>query len=106
MGVFQAGYGVGVRDYAREEERSAPSNNHFSNKLTRETNQKIASLGLVRVAGNSFLCPSTKDIWQVQANGSIMRLTADEVNQGEHLAGAPAEAPADFLGQIMGDLTF
>jgi hypothetical protein len=106
MGVFQAGYGFGVgsTDVA---EKPAPSNNHYkTKKLTTEARQKIASMGLVRMAGNAWLCPSSKDIWKVQANGKIVRLSADEVNNGETLGGAPTQVPEDFLGSIMGNLEF
>lgn len=82
------------------------SKNHFSEaKLSPEVRSKIASLGLTRVAGNSFICNSTKEFWKVQG-GKVIRLTVDEVDNGETLAAAPTDNPASFLADILGDLSF
>jgi hypothetical protein len=83
------------------------STNHFSSetKLSTEVRQKIASMGLNRVAGNVYECPSTKDFWKVQGN-KVVRMVVDEVDNGEQLAAAPSNNPASFLADILGDLTF
>lgn len=83
------------------------SKNHFSSeeKLSPEVRQKIASMGLYRVAGNSYICESTKDFWQVKGN-KVIKLTLDEVDNGETLVAAPSDNPASFLADLLGDLTF
>ncbi len=82
------------------------SKNHFSSaKLSPEVRQKIASMGLSRVAGNAYICESTKDFWQVKGN-KVIRLTIDEVDNGEHLPAAPSNDPAQYLAAILNDLTF
>ena len=82
------------------------SKNHFSEaKLSPEVRQKIASLGLIRVAGNQFVCESTKDFWAVKGN-KVVRLVVDEVDNGESLQAAPSSNPASFLADILGDLSF
>ena len=82
------------------------SKNHYSSKeLSPEIKAKIASMGLSRVAGNAYICSSTQDFWQVKGN-KIIRMTADEVDNGEHIAAAPSDNPASFLASILDDLTF
>jgi hypothetical protein len=83
------------------------SKNHLAseNKLTPEVRQKIASLGLNRVAGNIYECPSTKDFWAVQGN-KVIRMATDEVDNGEKLQAAPSDTPASFLAAILDDLSF
>lgn len=83
------------------------SKNHFSSttKPSTEIRQKIASMGLTRVAGNIYECPSTKDFWKVQGN-KVVRMVIDEVDNGEHLPAAPSDNPASFLADILGDLSF
>ena len=96
-------HGVG---FTPEEE--GKSSNHFASHKTlpAETQKKIASLGLQRVAGNIYECPSTKDFWKVTSGGGIARLTAEEVDNHERLAAAPPSAPSDFLSEILGSLDF
>ena len=81
--------------------------NHFSSKekLPPEVLQKVASMNLTRVAGNIWECPSTREFWKVNG-GKIIRLTVDEVDNGESMAAAPPDNPASFLTDILGDLTF
>jgi len=67
--------------------------------------RKAASMGLTRVAGNTFICNSTKDFWKVKGN-RLVRLVGNEVDNGDHLAAAPKENPDRFLEGILGDLTF
>ena len=83
------------------------SKNHFSSEttLSPEVRQKIASLGLTRVAGTQFICESSRDFWVVQGN-KVMRLSGDEVDNGESLKAAPVDNPASFLAAILDDLSF
>jgi hypothetical protein len=80
--------------------------NHLSSSaIPREVFRKAASLGLSRCAGNTFICESTKDFWQVRGN-KLVRLVGNEVDNGDHLPAAPEENPAQFMDDILGDLTF
>lgn len=83
------------------------SKNHLASeaKLSPEVKSKIASMGLNRVAGNVYECPSTKDFWKVQGN-KIVKMVVDEVDNGEKIPAAPSDTPMDFLNDILGDLTF
>lgn len=66
----------------------------------------IRKLGLLRVAGNVYECPSTKDFWEVK-EGKIMRLTtANEVDNSEKLVAADSMDPETSLKQILADLEF
>jgi hypothetical protein len=105
MAKLQASTSFGLGGTSTTE--SVFSKNHFSSEttLSPEVRQKIASMGLNRVAGNAYICESTKDFWQVRGN-KIIRLTIDEVDNGETLAAAPVDNPMNFLNGIMGDLTF
>ena len=67
--------------------------------------RKAASMGLQRVAGNTFICESTKDFWQVRGN-RLIKLVGNEVDNGESLAAAPEDDPGQFLEDILGDLTW
>jgi hypothetical protein len=100
-----ASHGVGVTPQQVE---GVSKSNHFASTtvLTKETKQKIASMGLERVAGNIYECPSTKDFWKVTGNGGITRLTPGEVDNHERIAAAPSSAPSDFLDEILGSLEF
>lgn len=82
----------------------APSANHFK-QASEEVRKKIASMGLVRRAGNIFECPSTRDFWSVK-NGKIVRLTVTEVDDGDRLKAAPRNNPGGFLTAVLDDLTF
>jgi len=62
-------------------------------------------MGLSRVAGNTFVCESTKDFWRVSGN-RIVRLVGNEVDYGDKLVAAPEANPAEFLDGILGDLEF
>jgi hypothetical protein len=85
--------------------RQSSITNHFASELDTETKRKIASMGLFRVAGNVYECPSTADFWKV-SDGKIMRLSGDEVDNGESIAAAPADKPMEFLSSILDDLSF
>jgi hypothetical protein len=78
--------------------------NHLPRGST-EALRKAASMGLQRCAGNTFICQSTKDFWQVRGN-KIVRLVGNEIDSGDRLAAAPQDNPAGFLEDILGDLTF
>jgi hypothetical protein len=94
---------VGLR---KDQELELPSANHFkSASVSSELAQKLASGGYRRVAGNIFLCPSSKDFWNVRG-GKIVRLLGVEVDNNESLMGAPSGNPASFLEDALADLTF
>jgi hypothetical protein len=105
MGKLRAGSSFGLGGSATTS--SVFSKNHFSSetKQPSEVKQKIASMGLNRVAGNVYECPSTKDFWKVQGT-KVVRMATDEVDNGESLAAAPHDTPANFLASILDDLTF
>jgi len=100
-----ASHGVGITP---EHVESVTKSNHYASTthLTTETKKKIASLGLQRVAGNIYECPSTKDFWSVTKDGGIKRLCSGEVENSERIAAAPTNAPSDFLDEILGSLEF
>ena|ERR1035438_8206063 len=79
---------------------------HFKTaSITSELHQKIEEMGLIRVAGNAYRCPSSRDFWAVKG-GKVIRITVDEVDNGESIQAAPADAPGNFLSQILEDLVF
>lgn len=96
--------GVGIQSV----ESLAPSSNHFTGKLSKEASAQVEEMGMVRVAGNIYEVPSTKDFWKVSENGGLVRLTGGEVDNGEKMAPAPKESSqvADFLQGILADLDF
>lgn len=62
-----------------------------------------AAMGLVRIAGNVFECPSSQDFWKV--NGSkVIRLSSSEVDNGESLKPANASNPSRYLKDILAEL--
>ena len=80
--------------------------NHLaSSPLSAEVIRKAASMGLRRVAGNQFVCESTKDFWQVRGN-KLVRLVGNEVDNGDRLSAAPEDNPAQFMDDILGSLEF
>jgi hypothetical protein len=82
------------------------SKNHFaSNTLTPELKQKIASMGLNRVAGNIFSCSSDQSFWEVK-NGKVMKLVGDEVDSGQSIPAADDSNPQVSLASFLDDLTF
>jgi hypothetical protein len=84
----------------------ARPHNRFTASVPVEAQRKIASMGLTRVAGNVYECPSTQDFWQVTGGGKIMRLSGDEVDNGESIPAAPQDKPMEFLSSILDDLSF
>lgn len=97
------GQGVGLRS---DERLDLPSFNHFkSASVTAKVAKEIKAKGLRRVAGNAFICSSTKDLWKV-VNGKLIRLMGSEVDNGEMGAIAPAEDPRSFLKAALDDLTW
>jgi hypothetical protein len=104
MGKLRAGNSFGLGGSSTTS--SVFSKNHLSSEqLPSETQKKIASMGLNRVAGNVYECPSTKDFWKVQG-GKVVRMATEEVDNGERLAAAPHDNPSNFLASILDDLTF
>ena len=69
----------------------------------------VEEMGLVRVAGNAYECPATREYWRVNdKNGSLTRLTSGEVDDGDKIAPAPKESAQteDFLQGILSGLEF
>ncbi len=95
-----AAVGVGSRPSG-----AAPSTNRFT-QPDKQASAVIAEFGLQRVAGNLYECPSTRDFWKISDRGGITRLTADEVDNGEHIEAAPKEAGEDFLRDVLAALDF
>jgi hypothetical protein len=97
--------GIGQR---RSVESNITFRNHFasSENLPAATKAKIASMGLLRVAGNVYECPSSQDLWQVTGGGKIVRLSGEVVDNGESIAAAPKDQPMEFLSSILDDLEF
>jgi hypothetical protein len=68
--------------------------------------RKIASaLGLVKVAENLYECPSSKDLWRVEGN-KVIRLSSEEVDNGESMKAADPNAPDLFLAKVLEELEF
>ncbi len=99
-----AGFGLGAQ---KSTDTNTFSVNHFisSAPIPPTVKAKIASLGLVRVAGSIFECPSTRDFWAVKGN-SIMKLVGDEVDQGESIQAADEGDPQGSLSHFMDDISF
>ena len=77
-----------------------------SSKLASEKGlKKAASLGLIRVAGNVFECPSSKDLWKVDGD-KVMRVSSVEVDFNESLKPADTNDPSRFLKDILAELDF
>jgi hypothetical protein len=83
------------------------SANHFVSSVPPppEVKAKIASLGLVRAAGNAYFCPSEKNFWLVKGR-KIVRLTGDEVDNGESIQAANETDPQGFLAGVMDDISW
>ena len=100
MGKLRGGSGFGLGA-----QKSADSGdftvNHFisSAPLPLAVKAKIASMGLERVAGNVYTCPSSQDFWTVKG-GKIKKLTGDEVDNGESIKSAPKNDPMGFMGSF------
>jgi hypothetical protein len=82
--------------------------NHFisSVPLPAPIAKKVASMGLSRVAGNVYECPSTHDFWKVQGNKIVKLVGSDEVDNGESIVAAPRRNPQGFMSSVMGDIEF
>ena len=94
---------AGIGSHAPE--AALPSANHFT-KPDKQASAAIDEMGLQRVAGNLYECPSTRDFWKISDKGGITRLTADEVDNGERIKAAPKEAGEDFLRDVLAALDF
>lgn len=82
-----------------------PSANHFKAAGSEAIAKQASAMGLRRMAGNMFICVSTRDLWNV-VGGRIRRLTGVEVDNGEKMVGAPKDDPSSFLQDALDDLTF
>ena len=82
--------------------------NHFisSVPLPAATAKKVASMGLNRVAGNIYECPSTHDFWRVQGGKIVKLVGSEEVDNGESITAAPRKNPAGFMSSVMDDIEF
>jgi hypothetical protein len=65
--------------------------------------KQAASMGLVRIAGNVFECPSSKDLWKVEGS-KVIRLSSSEVDNDESLKPANKANPSKFLKDILAEL--
>lgn len=81
--------------------------NHFASSIpySQEVQEQITGWGLTRVAGNAFICESSKDFWVVK-DGHIMKLVGNEVDAGESILAAPDDKPQAFVNALMDDLDF
>jgi hypothetical protein len=101
---FKTAHGLGTEGGSIE---GIFSKNHFASMAAypAEVQRKIADWGLTRVAGNAFICESSKDFWAVKG-GKLMKLVGNEVDNGESIPGAPEDKPQAFLANILDDLSF
>lgn len=83
------------------ESHGLPSLKEASSKGVR----KAASMGLIRVAGNMFECPSSKDLWKVSGD-KVIRISGSEVDNNENLKPANEDDPKSFLASILAELEF
>lgn len=67
--------------------------------------QKAAMLGLLRIAGNMFECPSSRDLWKVNGD-KVIRLSSTEVDFDEKMKPADSEDPKHYLASILAELDF
>ena len=67
--------------------------------------RRAASMGLLRCAGNIYTLPADRSFWTIRGN-KIVRLVGNEVDNNEHLTAAPADNPATFLDNVLGELTW
>lgn len=67
--------------------------------------QKAAMLGLIRIAGNMFECPSSRDLWKVNGD-KVIRLSGTEVDFDEKMKPADSEDPKNYLANILAELDF
>lgn len=83
------------------------SKNHFASSVpySIEIQEQIAGWGLTRVAGNSFICESSKDFWQVKGN-KIVKLVGNEVDAGESIPAASENHPASSIAAMLDGLDF
>ena len=90
---------------------SAPALPHYLGRRSEieaaaQSGMKIAaSLGLVKLAENRYVCPSTKDFWRIEG-GKLIRMSATEVDNGESMPAADAEHPEAFLAGLLEELEF
>ena len=107
MGKIVYASAAGVGNHRSPEAKINLRNHCASTKHSPEVQRKIASMGLTRVAGNVYECPSSQDFWQVTGGGKIVRLSNnDVVDNGESIAAAPKDKPMEFLSSVLDDLTF
>jgi hypothetical protein len=97
-----ASHGLGSRE---EQSIELPSKNHIKTaSISPSAMRKVADLGLQRVAGNAWLCPSTKDLWRINGD-KVIRITLEEVDNGEEIVAEHSENPSMFLADVLADLT-
>ena len=108
MGKIVIASAAGVGNHRSPEAKVNLRNHHVASApLSPEVKRKIASMGLLRVAGNVYECPSSQDFWQVTGGGKIVRLSNDDVvDNGESIAAAPKDKPMEFLSSVLDDLEF
>lgn len=61
------------------------------------------NMGLVRLAGNIFSKPASKDFWKVDGD-KIVRLVSSEVDLGETLEPTSTDDPEGHIASLLADL--
>ena len=87
--------------YLSGKPQSIPSAKQVSDKGLK----KAAAMGLIRVAGNFFECPSSKDLWKVEGD-KVKRVSSIEVDFNEKMGAASSEDPDGYLKDILAQLDF
>ena len=82
-----------------------PSNNHAKSSALTKVASEVRRMGLIRVAGNSFINPSNKDFWSIKGD-KVVRITTVEVDNGEKMDPTPVDHPQDFLNAILDEISF
>jgi hypothetical protein len=96
-------FGVGS---SREASQIAtPSNNHAKVAGITKIAAEAKARGFRRVAGNTFICESTKDFWGVKGD-KLVRLTIQEVDNGERIDPGPVDRPQNFMNEVLGEIEF
>jgi hypothetical protein len=82
------------------------SKNHFasSEELSPEVKSKIASLGLERVAGNIYSCPSSQEFWRVSGGKVIKLVGSGVVDNHESITPSDENDPSFSLKGFLEDL--
>lgn len=92
-------------DWYKIEFIDIPKRSKTGSKASAKGLQKAAGMGLIRVAGNMFECPSSKDFWRVDGD-KVIRVSSVEVNLNEKLQPADSNNPDRYLEKLLSELEF